>query len=124
MKPPQFTVAKTDIEIAKTSDKVKVVGPSHGPAITAPTIKAQHKKRFMDNHQGPKLKGTWTRKGSAQHITTLMETDISRLGSRRKPSGNTSEAVPNPDKKQKVDEDTMALSKLFAKQLGLMMAAT
>ena len=52
MKPPQFTVAKIDIEVAKTSDKVKVVGPSHGPAITAPTIKAQ-------------LKGTWTRKGSA-----------------------------------------------------------
>ena len=88
MKPPQFTVAKIDIEVAKTSDKVKVVGPSHGPAITAPTIKAQ-------------LKGTWTRKGSAQRITTPMETDISRLGSRRKPSGNTSEAIPNPDKKQK-----------------------
>ena len=88
MKPPQFTVAKIDIEVAKTSDKVKVVGPNHGPAITAPTIKAQ-------------LKGTWTRKGSAQRITTPMETDISRLGSRRKPSGNTFEAVPNPDKKQK-----------------------
>ena len=111
VKPPQFTTTKTDMEVAKTSDKVKVVGPSHGPAITAPTIKTQ-------------LKGTSTRKGSAQRITTPMETDISRLGSRCKPSGSTSEAVLNPDKKQKVDEDTMALSKLFAKQLGSAVAAT
>uniref|UniRef100_A0A7N2MKR5 DUF4283 domain-containing protein n=1 Tax=Quercus lobata TaxID=97700 RepID=A0A7N2MKR5_QUELO len=69
VKPPQFTTAKTDMEVAKTSDKVKVVRPSHGPAITAPTMKTQ-------------LKGTSTRKGSAQRITTPMETDISRLGSR------------------------------------------
>ena len=110
MKAPQFTAAKTDMDVAKTSNKVKVFGPSHGPAITTPTIKAQ-------------LKGTWTRKGSAQRITTPMETNISRLGSRRKPSGSTSEAVLNPNKKPKLDEDTMALSKLFAKQLGSAVAA-
>ena len=93
------------MEVVKILDKAKVVGPSRGPAIPTPTVKAQ-------------VKGTWTRKGLAQCITTPTDTNISRLGSWRKLSGRTSKLVLNPYKKQKVNEDTMALSKLFSKQLG------
>ena len=51
------------------------------------------------------------------------DADKPHLGPKRKSSGIILDTSPNANKKQKIEDETMSLSKLFEKHLGSAVAA-
>ena len=102
---PPFTTTITDTEVVKLLVTSKGPKAQSGPTTIAPTPMAQQQ-------------ATWKRKPKAQRPKNSMDTDKPHLGPKRKSSGLPLEVSPNTDKKQRMEDETMSLSKLFAQQLG------
>ena len=66
---------------------------------------------------------TWKRKNKAQRPKNTIDTDKPQVGPKRKSSGLPPEVSPSTDKKQRMEDETMSLSKLFAQELGSAVAA-
>ena len=82
----------------------------NGPNTIVPTMTAQPL-------------ATWKRKNKAQKPKDSKDADKPHIGPKRKSSGIILDTSLNADKKQKIEDETMSLSKLFEKHLGSAVAA-
>ena len=105
-----FTAIITNTTAKTPSVPTKEDMTQNGPNTTVPTMKAQPL-------------ATWKRKNKAQKPKDSKDADKPHLGPKQKSSGILLDISPNADKKQKTEDETMSLSKLFEKHLGSAVAA-
>ena len=106
----QFTAITTNTKVETPSVPTKEDKTQNGPNTIAPTITAQPL-------------ATWKRKNKAQRPKDSKDADKPHLGPKWKSSGIILDTSRNADKKQRIEDETMSLSKMFAIHLGLVVAA-